>query len=750
MRIRRTPATDTPTTDTPTTDTGTPATRTTATRTTATRTTGTLIRIGFAAGRSTPGDRLRRWGLFGAALAVAFVTLATVATFATYDGRETRADARGPVITSGGHAALLYREGADTVGQRPVSVVFVHPLTEKAPLPAGVTRWPRPGEVLLSPELLRTGRAEGILTRYGSFAGTVTHDGLVTPSERIAYVRVAHMPPKDDHRWMPVAAFGGGGGATGEMVDQRPVTSPLMALWALTGLPALALTVVAARVGSRSRDRRSSLLQALGGTWRHRMIVNVGESAFPATLGTLAAFVPYAVASLWDIRLVPTGYIVDHRDVAAAWPTAGEAAVVSLLAVLGIVVGTHRVHRDGRSTRPASFTSRVPAWRLLVCGIGVALVLTSQYAPRKAQLTVFTCGTIVMWAFLSSVVALVTRHLGAWLAENGRRRGHAGRMIGGRWTHAHPGVIVRLALAMVIGIGIVAQMQVWTSRLGTRSQAAVATHHRIKDTVIELTTSGMTARQTDRFRASLPPGSLLLTRTIHDPGPPKDPWVTITGPCQDLHRLHVACPGDAEPPAGGSVQVEELHRWYGDVRFAENPRVTVKPDGTQSLVVVTPTPGQLSAVKKAAYTLPNPSVQVTALGGTWLGSSRARLPNWIQLFGVSGILFLLVAGAVSAAAEFVRIRHALAPLSVLTGHRRVFRSVSTWHLTFPLLVATVAAGAVTAWHSVFFIALVQEGSVSWTVLTAGIATCAAVSLTVGFLGARAAAREADQWRPAAD
>ncbi|WP_328411877.1 permease [Streptomyces violaceus] len=717
---------------------------------TSTRTAGTLIRIGLAAGRSTPGDRLRWWGLFCAALAVAFVTLATVATVATYHGRDTRADARGAVITDGKHATLLYREGADSVGNRPVSVIFLHPLTPEAPLPAGVSRWPEPGEVLLSPELLRTGHAEGIRTRYGSFAGTVTTDGLVAPSERIAYVRVADTPPKDDDRWMHVAAFGSGGGATGEMADQKPVASPLLALWALTGLPALALTVVAARVGSRSRDRRSSLLQALGGTWRHRMIVNIGEAALPAALGTFAAFIPYAVASVWDVRLGPTGYILDHRDVLGAWPTAAGAAVVSLLAVLGIVVGSHRVHRDGRSTRPASFASRVPAWRLSVCGIGVALVLTSQYVPHRAQLAVFTCGTVVMWAFLSSVVALVTRHLGSWLADNGKRKGHAGRMIGGRWTHAHPGVIVRLALAMVIGIGIVAQMQVWTSRLGVQSQAAVETHQRIKDTVIQLTTGGMTAAQTERFRSSLPAGSLLLTRAFHDPGPPKDPWVTIEGSCRDLRTLHVACPGDTKTAAGTSTQVQEMRRWYGNVKFAQVPHITVKPDSTQSLLVVTPEPGHLSAVKKAAYTLPNPSVQVETLGGNWLGPSRAPLANWIQLFGVTGILFILVAGAVSAAAEFVRIRHALAPLSVLTGHRRVFRSVSSWHLTVPLLIATVLTGAVTAWHSVFFIALVQEGSVSWTVLAAGITTCAVVSLAVGFLGARAAAREAAQWRPAAD
>lgn len=117
---------------------------------------------------------------------------------------------------------------------------------------------------------------------------------------------------------------------------------------------------------------------------------------------------------------------------------------------------------------------------------------------------------------------------------------------------------------------------------------------------------------------------------------------------------------------------------------------------------------------------------------------------------VTEILFILVAGSTSAAAEFVRVRHALAPLTVLTGHRRVFRSVTSWHLTFPLLMATVVTGTVTAWHSVSFIALVQEGSVSWAVLGFRISVCAAVSLAVGFLGARAAAREANQSRPTAD
>lgn len=155
-------------------------------------------------------------------------------------------------------------------------------------------------------------------------------------------------------------------------------------------------------------------------------------------------------------------------------------------------------------------------------------------------------------------------------------------------------------------------------------------------------------------------------------------------------------------------------------------------------------------LKHAAYTLPTPAVQVKVLGGVWETNDRARLVNWIRLFGSAGLFFVLLAGAVSAAAEFIRIRHVLAPLSVLTGHRRIFRSVATWHLTVPLLIATAVTTVVTAWHAVFFIALVNEGTVSWTLLGAGAAACALVSLAVGHLAARAAARAADQWVPTAD
>jgi hypothetical protein len=103
------------------------------------------------------------------------------------------------------------------------------------------------------------------------------------------------------------------------------------------------------------------------------------------------------------------------------------------------------------------------------------------------------------------------------------------------------------------------------------------------------------------------------------------------------------------------------------------------------------------------------------------------------------------------AAEFVRVRSALAPLAVLTGSDRIYRSVALWHLTVPLLISTAVAAVVTAWHSLFFTTAAQEGATfSWGVFWAAVAACALLSVLIGALGARTASRAVAHWRPTAD
>ena len=115
----------------------------------------------------------------------------------------------------------------------------------------------------------------------------------------------------------------------GEALNGRTLSDVLRPLGALTGVPALALLVLAARVGSRTRDRRGGLLQALGGTWRHRALVNLGEAVLPLAAGTALAALVLLPALVTDVRLPPTGYLLDSGDLRTAWPRFALALLLS-------------------------------------------------------------------------------------------------------------------------------------------------------------------------------------------------------------------------------------------------------------------------------------------------------------------------------------------------------------------------------------------------------------------------------------
>ncbi|MGW8378007.1 permease [Streptomyces sp. ODS28] len=713
-----------------------------------------LLRIGLAAGRGTPGDRLRRWALCAAAAAVALVALAAVAAVATYEGRADRAAARGPLLGDQPRGAVaLWRESFDAVGEVPHTVVYLQPLAPDAAPPPGLTRWPAPGEAVLSPELVRRGGQEQITGRYGRFAGTIGEEGLVSPSERLVYARPAHAPGAAERReaWSYVRGFGHPY-PMGEILYARPLPQVLLGLGALAGVPALALLVVAARVGSRTRDRRSALLDALGGTRRHRALVNVGEAALPAALGTALAALPWCAVSLLDLRLPPTGYVLNGADLRAAWPLAAGALAASFAVTPAAVVLLHRTarrQRGGETHGAGSPLARIPRWRPVGCAAGVAVVAFSQYLRGTPGLLAFVLGTVVMWALLPSVAALAARRTGAAIAARGLRSGRPGPLIGGRWTVAHPGVVVRLATAAVIALGLISQLQVWNSRLGEQAAAARATRAVAGDTVLDVRSREFTPGKITALSRSLPAHSRVLAlNTNSDQG-----TALLQGSCATLRSLSLGCPTTprAVQDRGRDARVREIRRWYGPELRVQAVGAPLRLDRLRGSLLVLAPPGNGPRVERAAYAVA-PGVNVETLGETWLTGAvdKERLNNWLLLFGSSGLALLLLAGSIGAAAEFVRMRRALAPLAVLTGSREVFRSVALWHLTVPLLIASAVAAVVTAWHSVFFVSVVQQGGFSSGVLAAALCGCAVAAVAVGVLGGRSAARAAREWRPTAD
>ncbi|MYR56383.1 permease, partial [Streptomyces sp. SID625] len=147
-----------------------------------------------------------------------------------------------------------------------------------------------------------------------------------------------------------------------------------------------------------------------------------------------------------------------------------------------------------------------------------------------------------------------------------------------------------------------------------------------------------------------------------------------------------------------------------------------------------------------------PHAEAGALGDEWvLGASNMRRnARWVMMLGTSGLLVLLAAAGVSTMAEFRRFSTALAPLVVLTGRTRVFRSVAFWHLTVPMVFSVGVAMVFIFWDSTLFLSRTSGGHLSTGLLLTGGAGAAVLALLTGALASVVTTRAARRWRPVAD
>ena len=378
----------------------------------------------------------------------------------------------------------------------------------------------------------------------------------------------------------------------------------------------------------------------------------------------------------------------------------------------------------------------------------MATVAFSQYLSGTSGLITFAGGTLVMWVLLPSAAVVAVRRLGEKVAARGLRTGSPGQLIGGRWTIAHPGAVVRPALAMVIGLGLVCQLQVWNSRAGEQAVAAGASRASVGDSVISVQSRDLTPPRIENLSRSLPAGAVLVALNTDS----EQQATLLQGSCRALKALGLGCPTTPEAVTEGDRRVTEIRHWYGP-----SLRVQVAPSALRldrlhgSLLVVTETTGLRDRVEEAAYAQ-LPGVNVETLGEGWLvgAASNARLNNWLALFGSVGLAFLLLAAGLGAAAEFVRTRQPLGQLADLTDRRGVVRSAALWHLSVPLLISAGIAAVVTVWHAMFFIAVLLGGSVPWGVLATDAGGCVVLAVLMGVLGGRAAGSPGRQSRSAAN
>lgn len=723
---------------------------------------GQLARLGFAAGGRARGSGLRFVALVAATASVALTLLVAVASLAVYDARVQRDQARQPTVVQDRADAVAWWWVANgKTGQLPHMVTWVDPIDiHDVPPPPGLDRWPAPGEAFVSPGLMAAGADEHIRSRYGEFAGVIGPAGLASPSERLAIARPAESNPTG----MLISGFGSSYNPLGEALTARPLGQFLAAALFPLGVSAGILTMVAARTGSGPRERRLRLLSALGAKRRHRIVFSLAEGVVPVGLGGLLGFASYGVCMLTGLRVPLTGYLVAAGDLRQYWWPALGASLTAVAVVLVAVLVLHTGKRAARITGLRYSVERVPHWRAGAFVVALALTVASAYLrgligdPLGGYAAVLSllAGLGLSWWMLPSVLALGAHQTGGWLAERGRggRRGwRAANLVSGRWLAAHPGPAVRLTVAVVVGLGLLTQVQVFSSRLeGTPAPEAQAAYARLGDRFLTVDVDDAEPDHVEAFVRSLPDGVGIIEATQAGKHP------KLRAKCPTWQLLDVECAGGHDqlrPGAGNDLADATLAATtFGSyARNGGGPRAAIgvgQPvlTGADTLVLITPESANVPLWRIQRATYRTLQTDPRHLGESSLTADRDRATaDWMRLFGYAGIVIVLLAGMVSAMAEFLVFAVRLAPITVLTGRRRIYGRVAALTITAPMLVMTLAGTILAGWQGAFTIASFQDGAFSLNTLTVGAVAAAVAAIVTGVIGARQLHQHARRWRP---
>ncbi|WP_129309299.1 hypothetical protein [Streptomyces sp. L2] len=665
-------------------------------------------------------------------------------------------------------AVALWSWGSDDVDGRQHTVVYIEPLRPNAPLPPGLTRWPEPGEAVLSPALLKAGSREGIGTRYGTFAGTIGSEGLEAPEERFAYVR-PRAQLLDRKAMHPVRGFGSSGGGIASLGESMSIPDFSVFAAGLAGfalMPALVFLLAGVRIGSAARERRLALFDALGAGAISQTVFTLGEVAVPTACGLAGATGLISPTLLTDVPFPWTDFTLSAQDARRALPWLVVAGAVTLVLVLVTAVVLHpRRRADSGSTRPAPRFQRQRGWVPWLFPFAMLFAVRgSELAGDDLRLPVYALGVAAVLLTLPSTIAVLTGWAGVRIAKTGSKLGRPGMLIAGRRLAAQTRVTARLVAAVVVMIGVAAQAQLWTGLLGENAVNATATRDRIGTSLLVVSPLPDDKERVRDFAGALPAGVQLLLVESTSPSDSAGVSTRFTGSCTALKALKLPC--DGKTGENGSERrvrdprIAQFLRWTGSTTAG---RITVRQGRVDDISTAADESSTLIAVDKSGADMSMPRLREIArahldmranaepLGNSWLLGAKDLEASaaWVRLLGLVGACLTVLAIGFTTLAEFRRFGREVAPLSALAGGYGIFGSIAAWSLLFPTVLAAAVGSTISMWLT----APITVGGRQpvpdslYLVLAVGASTSAALLCLWGW---RSATRVAVSWRPVAD
>ncbi|MER7835497.1 FtsX-like permease family protein [Streptomyces sp. NPDC096040] len=364
---------------------------------------------------------------------------------------------------------------------------LVQPEGAKAPVPPGLTKYPAPGEMAVSPALKRLlDSPDGALLRTRlpyRITATIAERGLIGSQELAYYAGsddlAGHIDPPN------VARLDHFGSPRSPDASTDPVLTLLVLMVFVVLLMPVAVFVAAAvRFGGERRDRRLAALRLVGSDGRMVRRIAAGEAMAGALLGLVFGVGFFLVgrqlvgnAEVFGTSVFPS-YLNPSPALAAlvAVTVPAAAVLVTLFALRGVVIEPLGVVRTAKPRRRRLW------WRLLLPVAGLAALYPmigqgrgggdfNQYLVTGGVLLLLVGITALLPWVVESVVARLGRGAVSWQLAVRRLQlssGTAARMVNGIAV----AVAGAIALQMVFA-GVEADYTKRTTNDLTRAQMSV-------------------------------------------------------------------------------------------------------------------------------------------------------------------------------------------------------------------------------------------------------------------------------------
>ncbi|MFJ9813663.1 ABC transporter permease [Streptomyces sp. NPDC101151] len=257
---------------------------------------------------------------------------------------------------------------------------LVEPEGPRAPLAPGVSAYPAPGDMVVSPALKRLlDSGDGKLLRERlpyRVVGTIGESGLIGSHELAYYAGAKHLAPRiNGWQTARISEFGNPNPTSDERADPVLILLVLVVFVVLL-MPVAVFIAAAVRFGGERRDRRLAALRLVGSDSRMTRRIAAGEALAGSLVGLvfgtvffllgrqLAGSVEILDVSVFPSYLNPTPALAVL--VAVAVPAA--AVLVTLFALRGVVIEPLGVVRTAKPARRRLW------WRLLLPLGGLAML----------------------------------------------------------------------------------------------------------------------------------------------------------------------------------------------------------------------------------------------------------------------------------------------------------------------------------------------------------------------------------------